>query len=445
MRPRLLATIPPLLITAIPLVCCAHTWEATTDSALTYALFSAANGDRVHIPGPATITASASWVIKTSIEVYGDGRGTSESTNATVLTTSGNFPILTLDPSLTTNGLEHVYIHDLQILGPWSSGGQPYPTSNGIHFDNSTPTGKHLSYLRLQRLLIKGMANDGIDLIPAGGSAYVIAPHIMDCVSEHNYGYGLRISNTTVAQVQDCGLRYNGLGGARITGANEPQILSTTLESNGSLADQDAFRPRLFLETAHAFDVEGCHFEGIKQGLNAKTAITVVGSWGGQISSNTFSGSGISSKGIYICAGAPPGPVNSITIGPNMYFDVDTLVRLDDSPNVTGCVIAPQAVYGSPGVASKLIVPEATDRGNIVMPATRTGTKGGASYNTTAGIEFPRLSSTTRDLMTDPASGGNRREGLVIYNDTAKRLQNWNGTRWMEGIVSPSGSELNLL
>jgi hypothetical protein len=45
--------------------------------------------------------------------------------------------------------------------------------------------------------------------------------------------------------------------------------------------------------------------------------------------------------------------------------------------------------------------------------------------------------------MTPSASGGTRREGLVIYNSDKHRLEHWDGNRWLEATGGIIGSEFN--
>ena len=429
---------PLLLILGLvfPAALGAATFEVTNSAGLTSALADAQNGDRVHVNAPGPYRApSQGWHITRSIELFGDGSGHDWTNDATTLwAASPSDPVLVLDVSQTPDkgALQNVHIHDLQIRGLANPPCAPAPNSNGIVFDNAAFPRRLLSNLRLERLSINDMGNDGIHLTAANlGAGAIVGLTMIDCMSAHNCANGLTLRYATVPYILRGYFQLNRQMGARITGCDEPQIVGCVFEDNEDDGAHAAFSPQLFMETVHAFLVQGCHFESFNKPVS-KTALTVVGGHGGYIGSNTFGNAdGAGTRGIYIYAGSPPSPSSSVVLGPNAWGNVDVLIELHDHPLVTSCVVLPQAVTNADaGIASRIIIPESADRGHVVMPATGIGPAGGAAFNLTAGVEFPRLSAARRDSMTAASSGGTRREGLVIYNVTTHELNYWNGSAW---------------
>lgn len=421
-----------------PVVVGARTWEVASDTTnagqrLTNALANARNGDRIHVNAPGPYTAPpGGWRIKRSIELFGDGPG-HDFTNSGSVLAAGNTsdPVLVLDVSTTpdNDGLQNLYIHDLQIRGLYVSA----PNSNGIVFDNTADSTRLLANLRLARVTINDMGNDGFHLAAANiGKGAIVGLTMIDCVSNHNLGNGLHLLNATGPHIVRGYFGGNLKAGARISSCDEPQIATTAFEGNqNDPSAHPAYSPQLFFETAHAFLVQGCHFEDFNRAV-AKTAITVVGGHGGYIGSSTFgNAAGAGSRGIYVYAGSPPSPSSSssVVVGPNAWSNVDVLVELHDHALITSCVVEPQAVTSTHGVAAKLIVPETADRGHLVVTPTSN------TSNLTAGVLFPRLSAATRDAMTAPSSGGTRRAGLLVYNDNTRRFGHWDGKRWVEDVA----------
>lgn len=426
-----------IVATALTLACPAGavTYEVTRADQLNTLVGTATSrgtaihGDRIHVSGPGPYTApSGGWHIRQSIELFGDGRGLSfNDDSSTVLRAADrSSPVLVLDVSASTYALQNVHIHDLQIRGRNARNA----TSDGIVFDNVANPSKLLSGLRLERLLINDMGNDGIRLVGVNiGAGAVVRPAIIDCWSAHNYGNGLTLKNSTVAHVLNGSFNLNRQHGARISSSNEPQIVSSTFQSNQMDGGSTTLSAQLLLESAHAFRIEGCHFETF-DATASKTAITVGGGLGGYIGANSFVGGAVAGgRGILVPGSAV---ATSISIAPNMFSDVDILVELADSPFVSSCVIQPQPVFSASGVTGRLIIPDAADRGHIVVPATRIGSPPDWRFNLTAGIAFPRLSASKRDSLVAASRGGPRREGLVVYDSDGKRLNYWDGTQWRD-------------
>jgi hypothetical protein len=193
----------------------------------------------------------------------------------------------------------------------------------------------------------------------------------------------------------------------------------------------------MFVEGCGGFEVTGCHIEGFTNGGTGSVVGIAVNCLGGSIAGNVFVDNSSTTGGTGVYVGYTS---RGITIGPNNFLNTDKMVEIADDAHVRSCIVYPQQLpeFTSGSVASRVVVPEAADRGHIILPATKTG-----FFGLTAGIEFPRLTAARRDSLASPASGGTRREGLVLYNDTSNRLNFWDGAKWIEagGVATQSGSE----
>ena len=422
----------------------ALTHEATTSSQLTALIGTAtvpgtaAEGDRIHIQGPGPFKAPPKgWVIRKSLEIFGDGAGQDarDGSTSTILTpATRSDPVLVIDLGSTSahQVLENVHIHDLQVHQvPQATAHND--SSNGIYFHSKG--GKYLKDLRLERLWIRGMGNDGIHLVAPDGKFASTGITVINCTLENNLGQGLEVMGATEFYVLGGTFRMNGREGAVIKACLPAQVIGTGFENN--LTDQaGGGRAELFLESVHAFLVEGCHFEENPPGKISR-GIYVSGCNGGRISDNSFGCSGAKPVGTGIEIAWPV--TNNVLIGTNWFSNVDVAVRIADNAQITSCTVMPQSVnHHAPGNA-KIIVPETTDRGHLVIAPTLN------KSNLTAGIAFPRLSTAKRDSMVATADGGSRREGLVTYSAGKRRLQHWDGSRWLEGVTSVSGSEQTFL
>ena len=423
-----LATIVGTAHTAL-----AVTYDVNDSTTLTNLLGSqsqigtVADGDRIHIhgqPGRPYIAPPGGWFIRKSLEILGDGMGehSANGDTSTILKAPGSDPVFVIDATLlsTDEVLENVHIHDLQIThagAPSSS-----PTSNGIRYDSSNST--WLSQLRIERVWVHGMGGDGIHLVAPSGKYGITGASLINCVSGDNLGDGLKIKSSSMFYVLGGEYSNNGLNGMEVRECLAARIIGPGFENNlrttGGLAE-------LFLESSHGFMVDGGHFENFdKLPRDTYRGIHVSGCGGGRVSNCSFADSAVvtGSTGINIGFGT----TSSVLVGPNWFSNVDVAVNVVDDPTITGCTILPQSIgVGSSG--GKIVVPETVDRGHMVF-ATSTTTS-----NVTAGVAFPRLSTTKRDNMTAAASGGTRREGLIIYNDASKDFNLFDGSRWREGVA----------
>jgi hypothetical protein len=420
----------------------ARTWEVTGDTVnagqrITNALLNAVDGDRIHIASPGTYIAPAGgWILKKSLEIYGDGVGNQIDPQATFLRPADDSnPVLVIQSdSASSSMLENLYIHDLQIgQNVWPGPTTLKSNSYGIYYSQGSST-KDLVTLRLERLFINGMANDGIHL--DGDSRGITGVSMVKVVSTENAGSGLWIYHSSLVNVVDSYFSRNQMAGAKILGCGAARVMWSAFEENwkGTPDPGGGTVGHLTLAGSHGFLVHGCHFEewddrnGSAQDPLAMTAMYVYDCVGGQIGSCSFGNETLTTNSRAIFLGYTA-PLTNIVIQPNVFSAVDIAIELQDTPTLNSCVIFPQAHFGQYG-PGKVIVPEAVDLGHVVLPTTKHGFGG-----ITAGIELPRLSVARRDSMAAPGSGGTRREGLFSYNNDVKALNYWDGSRWRQEVA----------
>jgi hypothetical protein len=398
----------------------ATTHEATDSTSFTSALGNAQDGDRIHLSAGTYRAPSGGWVVRRSIELFGDGAGDVAAGSTRLKPNSDSQPVLVLKPpdSGGSGNLENVYIHDLQIR-PDSPPGSYSSTGHGIFWEQQGSTGRNLGTLRLSRVYIRDMRGDGINLIGSDTyQTYAVGVTLADVDVEHCWGNGLNVYRGTVVALFGGYYHNNHLTGCNLSSCNDAKVIGAALEENAGEG-----MPQLELANAQGFLVEGCHFEEFDDG--GPGAIKIGGN-GGQIVGCFFGNeTGTGSTGIAITNANARG----VVVGPNVWSNVDVLVTITDSDDFRSCTVFPQAIYNSNNVASKIVVPEAADRGHFVFSATDN------TSSLTAGLALPRLSATKRDAMTAASSGGTRREGLVIYNDTDDRLNHWDGKRWVQDVA----------
>lgn len=409
---------------------------ATLDSALVYVQ----DGDRIHMSAGTYVAPSGGWHITKSIELFGDGAG-DKAGGATRLMPNapGGTPagaVIVLEPNTVSGSadLENVNIHDLQLLGQTNRPTSAISGQYGITWQQSG--GKSIEDLRLSRLYIGNMGDDGINLKGVGSTFVVVADindvEVMDCL-----GDGIELYQCTATNLIGDDFHRCDLTGGNIGGCEGIRIIGSTFEDN-DLASPNQGKAMLQVDSSHGFVVQGCHFEQFDHG--AALAIRVDNDLGGYIGSCLFSNpTATTSRGIWLSDSGtnPANPVTGIVIGPNAWQLVDTLVTCSNSDSIRSCTVFPQSVWTSTGVASRIQIPEAVDRGNVIYAATS------STSSLTAGVALPRLSATKRDAMTAVGSGGTRREGLLIYDNTARRMEHWDGRKWLAENASVFGADTN--
>jgi hypothetical protein len=444
-RRRIGAALCAALALAAPTIAQAKTWEVASDTTnagqrLTNALLNAQNGDRIHVQSPGPYFAPpGGWRIKRSVELFGDGAGKPvfqdpKLTSTILRPASTNDPVLVLDLSEVPKeqSLWSVYVHDLQISQTVNVPAPAGPMSNGIYL--KITENKTVGNLRLARLFIYGMGHDGIHLEGKDGRWDPVGVVIEDCSSVYNRRHGLLAFQVNQLDVRGGAYGGNWHKGASLQSCPVAHVSGTAFESNekpGCGLDSLA-AAQLFVEGCGGFQVSGCHFEAFNNRGGSTTAVTI-NSPGGYIGENYFA-SGASpgsqphgSVGIYLGWES-----RSIVVGANEWCDVDKLVEIADLPTTTSCTIMPQNVAPKSVSESKLVVPDAPDRGHLMVVPTAHGS------NLTAGWALPRLSKKVRDGMTPLAAGGTLRRGLLIFNESTGKLNFYDGKMWRELTDAPA-------
>src|SRR5262245_19502996 len=419
-RTRFGAALWAALTLMAPATTQAKTWEVASDTSnagqrLTNALLNAQNGDRIHVQSPGPYFAPpGGWRIKRSIELFGDGAGRPvlqdpQQTATMLRPATTNDPVLVLDLSEVPvkQSLWNLYVHDLQIGQTVTVPAPAGPRSNGVYLKITED--KTLGNLRLARLYVYGMGNDGIHLEGKDGTSDPCGVTIEDCNSVYNRRHGL-----LALYVNQLDVRGGEYGGnwhkvAQLQGCPAVHVSAATFQSNqkGGAGTDSLAAAQLFVENSGGFQVSGCHFEGFtNRGGSAQTAVTI-NSPGGYIGENFFfSGEEQhrDSRGIYIGWSS-----RSVVVGANEWCRGEKVVEVADEPTRVSRTILPQNVAEYARGASKIVIPDAADRGHLMVVPTAYGS------NLTAGLALPRLSKRARDAMTPLAAGGTLRRGLVIF------------------------------
>jgi len=416
----------------------AATHEVTTAAQLTALLGvhgTASTGDRIHIQkGEPYVAPAGGWKITKPLEIYGDGPGApfiagdpSKQRSTWLQPHPAGGPVLVIDIGAhSSKYFPNLFIHDLSIGR--DGGRSSSPGNYGIQFTGPVPH-KGLVNPHFARVNVFFMGDDGFHFTGTNtGEGSIERLSLDDCSAEYNWGDGVEVVSAIGPRIQGGRYRENAKCGILLRDCNDPQAFNVLLEGNQRLA-KAASDAQMCLEGPVGFSVIGCHFENFAApSANAttngvrRTAIAVTAARGGYIGSNDIVTSQAyvsGSRGVYIWYGFNRG----IVVGPNHWAGLDKIVEIQDVNTITSCVVMPQAVDVTRGVPYRVVVPEAVDRGHLIMAST-------GNSNLTAGIQSPRLSAARRDSMQAPANGGNRREGLVLYNDDAKRLNYWNGAAW---------------
>jgi hypothetical protein len=273
------------------------------------------------------------------------------------------------------------------------------------------------------------MANDGVHLEGRSGKYGITGVSIVDCDLGWNARHGLLVENASMLSVLGVNCFWNRKDGARIFACGGARIMNSGFSQNcvdGQSGGQ------LEIGCCNGFLVQGDHFEDFDHHAPSLTAFYAYDCDGGNVASCTFSSGKLvpGSRGVFV--GYPPARSSGIVVGANEYVNVDVSVEIADGKNITSCTVFPQVVdiqNNTSGAAARVIVPDAVDRGHVVFVPSADDS------NLTAGIGLPRLSRAKRDAMVAASRGGPRREGLIVYDDGDKRLNHWDGKRWVEDVA----------
>jgi hypothetical protein len=274
------------------------------------------------------------------------------------------------------------------------------------------------------------MGNDGIHLEGKDGKYDPVGVSIQDCNSVFNRRHGLLAIHVNQLDVRGGGYDGNWRKGAQFQNCPAVHVSGTTFESNskGGTGVDSLAAAQVFVENSGGFQITGCHFEGFTNRGGSTTAVTI-NSCGGYIGENFFYADPAThgARGIYIGWDS-----RSVVVGANEWAWVDKLVEVADLPTTTSCTILPQNVAPYSRSESKVVVPDAADRGHLMVVPTANGS------NLTAGWALPRLSKKVRDGMTPLAAGGTLRRGLLIFNDSTGKLNYYDGKAWRELTDAPA-------
>src|SRR5262249_26235450 len=287
---RLAAAVALTLTVAFPTLARARTWEVASDTTnpgqrLVNALLNAEQGDRIHVQSPGPYVAPpGGWRIKRSLELYGDGAGRAmfqdrgRHTGTLLQPHSTSDPVLVLDLSEVPVGqsLWNVYLHDLQIGQEVNVPAPASPSSNGVYLKITDE--KTVGHLRLSRLFVYGMGNDGIHLEGRDGTYDPVGVSLDDCISGFNPRHGLFALYANQLNVRGGAYEGNWTKAAQIQTCPAVHMEGTTFESNQkSGAIRDTLAPaQVYIEKSGGFQLSGCHFEGFtRQRGPSQTAVTI--------------------------------------------------------------------------------------------------------------------------------------------------------------------------
>lgn len=412
---------------------------AVERSALDYpdvqsALDACSDGDRLHLPArrvdgaPAPYRAPrGGWIVRTSVEIYGDGMGLAGDHSGTSVTPfSLSDPVFVLKPPL-----RHLYMHDLKIRNDRTPQ-RRHPGNHGVTC--TTEPGEKATNITVERVLLSNLGDDAFHFEAANASdAAIIFLRIKDCEASNNGGSGLYVRNA-VSTIVDGGYFAGNMNfGAYVETSGGTDFRSVAFEGNNKAPVDEAstdFDVQLRLKSSHAFTIDGCHFETFDEDPRLgvrKTAVTVEECYGGRISASTFGNDTTvpGSRGIFIVSGS-----KAIHVGPNHWSHVEKLVEIRPDDRNTNCVIMPQAVqHYDPAHPPRVVIPDEDRAGNFAfMPTFPTSNVG-------AGVLLPRTTTAMRDSMEG-------RSGLVVYNSDEGRLNVHDGRAWQSlggasGLIAP--------
>lgn len=380
--------------------------NASDYNSLTSALADALDGDVVYCPAIASayVAPTGGFLISKSIELRGDGPGSSARGGGTVLTPPGaNGPVISIG-----SGVRGASIRDLRIQGSGGSG-----TSPAISCIQA-PNAAAIEDLSLRRVHIIGMPGDGISLSANGEAQGRIArTRIRDCVITNVGGAGIRITNalgSTIEGVYFSGCVENAIavsGGS--VGIYQCYCRSSATKSGWTRATNPNDGTIKCVD-CRCSRIDGCVLENIDAG-GVKRGIVIVGVRGpSQIGACSISGGGAYNPQGIVVIGAGTGPVSVL---PNRFDFTGTLAELVvvDENTQGGVVFAQHSEHdGSISLGS-------LDARFIVLGTSQV--RGGA----------PKPSGAIVPSSPSGATHG-AQPGMIAYNTSLDMLQYYTGSAW---------------
>ncbi len=358
------------------------------------ALAAAQDGDRVYFPGTGSPypvppgTPASGWIVNRSLELFGDGPGSSSSTLGTILVAqpgSGNH-VLTLDASAAQpdagglRSLANVYIHDLRILGSTT----PTAKDGGSAIRFNSAEANKLDQFRLERVAISQMAGIGIDLEGAASPLYDSAINhvaisnveVVDCGLA-----GCKLGSVYLVEVASTSFVRNGKQGVFATAPSGGSISfrGCRFEANRQLTNaSDPLSADLTISKYGGLHIDACSFLNFLTtagpGMSGTIGVACMldGIVGGAIVSGCRFEQRITTGGVGVQLQDASGPIGGVQILPNRFLGVGKAIDAQGDPLVpigaNGVVVFPQ--FCDPA-STPIALPTGTSR----------GTFGGASIN----------------------------------------------------------------
>ncbi len=200
---------------------------------------AATDGDRIYFPGngPYQVPSGDNWIIRRSVEVFGDGKGTSRASMGSILLPAhgSDTDVLILDPQPGVD-LESIYIHDLRIAGS-QAGSNDGGDGIRLGLRGTDLTSKKLVQPRFERLAITNMGGVGIRLQGVSSdTGAVVNPYLSDISVESCSGAGMSLAFAFVGIIVRCRFVGNGAEGLRAVQNGSLNLQSCVFDSNRQVA-----------------------------------------------------------------------------------------------------------------------------------------------------------------------------------------------------------------
>lgn len=373
------------------------------------AIATASDGDRIYFPGVRPYDAPAGgWRISKSLELFGDGPGSSGS--AIRPSPVATDAVFILDPPINPKApsqnleLPHVYIHDLRIT---SSIVGVRTGQQGIRFESAAT--KKLSELRLERLSISWLGGAGVQLhgFDADGGG-VVGVGVFDCEISSCGQQGVSLSAAWAVRFVRAVIRSNQLQGIKIRG-QEIACYGCLFEDNcagGGDAQVSAYDDAATPSAMQICRVDACVFRRSTAGppfvglrLRQFEGGVCIGGCSFEQPSGAVGGVGIEfAAQANDKRGAPQ-------LLPNRFKNVATAIAVSQAAPLRAFAMFPQ--YCDP-LATVIQCPSLTNDAPVGVPAAN-----GPSSNKVAGLLVPRYDA-------DP--GSNMQLGALAYRSDSDPL-----------------------
>ena len=315
------------------------------------AIAAAHDGDRIYFPAGVYVIPDSGLVVDKQLELFGDGIGRGDyGTRLRPRSEHGDGNVIVIGaPGAQPPG--YVTIRDLRIECPapgTASAGQ----GCGIQLVLSPAARAAVERLLIERVVVSGMAGDGIEIVGGTqGAGAVILSSLTDVQVVGCHGNGLVLKGGSVINVERGYFNGNRLAGIFATAVASLRLDQVALENNQNrpAVDDPSYDPQLRLKLCHGFNVLGCYFENFAGAApHARTTAAVLeGCRGGVFQGCYFTQPSYvaASRGVLATGGS-----STIMFGASSYDQVGTTIQLEDSPQAQSHIVFPQcAVRAVPG------------------------------------------------------------------------------------------------